>query len=101
MDAKNPPNLPSSTFTSFIFEGEREREREEAMPLVSMLSSKAARGRGCVRERAPPLDAHPMRRRWTPLGEGAVLLPPPLAHAVHCSPLGEGAALQPAVHSPP
>ena len=71
------------------------------MPLVSMLSSKAARGRGCVRERAPPLDAHPMCRCWTPLGEGAVLLPPPQVRAVHCRPLGEGAALQPAVRSPP
>jgi len=42
-----------------------------------------------------------MRRCWTPLGKGAVLLPPPLARAQRYSPLGEGAALQLAVRSPP
>ena len=59
---KSPPNSSSSAFTSSIFEGQIERGANDAGVDVELYCSRAVRGRGHARERAPPLDAHPMHR---------------------------------------
>ena len=66
MDAKNPPNLPSSTFTSFIFEGETERGGNAAgvdVELQGRARERVREGESAAARRppyAPPLD--PARR---------------------------------------